>query len=191
MLEFDEVQHVYTFNGVVKPSVTQLLNKLHDFGMVPRDVLDAACARGTFVHLLCQFHDEGDLDDGSVGEYQGYLDAWKKFCADYKAEWEGIEVQGYSERFGFAGTMDRRGTLNGIRHIVDIKTSAAPHRVWGMQTAAYRQISAEENPEWTLARRATVQLRQDGTYKFLQWDDPQDGPAFLSLLTLINWSNKS
>ncbi len=190
MLEFDEDQHIYTFNGVVKPSVTQLLGKLHDFSLVPADVLAAACTRGTYVHCLCQFHDEGDLDGSSVGEYQGYLDAWVKFCADFKAEWIGIEVQGYSTRYGFAGTYDRLGKLNGSMFVLDIKTSQASHPVWGLQLSAYRQICSEENPALGLARRATVQLRADGTYKFIEWTDPQDWPAFLALLTLINWSTK-
>lgn len=189
MLTFNEELHQYQFDGVVKPSVTQVLGRLHDFGMVPADILKAACERGTAVHLLCQYHDEGDLDDASVGEYRGYLNAWIKFCADYQVEWDGIEVQKYSTRFGFAGTMDRRGIVRRVAHIVDIKTSLQPHRVWGMQTAAYRQLCAEEDPTWLLARRATVQLRPDGSYKFIPWDSPTDWPAFLSLINLINWTN--
>ena len=190
MLEFDESQHQYKWDGVVKPSVTTILGRLHSFGMVPADVLQAACARGTYVHTLCEYHDDGDLDDSSVGIYRGYLDAWIRFCADHKAQWDGIEVRGYSERFGFAGTMDRRGCVDGIRYIVDIKTSLAPHPVWGMQTAAYRQLSAEADPMWLLARRATVQLRADGTYKFIPWDSPEDWTAFLALITLTNWISK-
>lgn len=190
MLTFDEDAHQYRYDGVVKPSVTQVLSKLHDFGMVPADVLAAACARGTYVHTLCEYHDQNDLDDSSVGDYRGYLNAWIKFSADHRAEWSGIEAKEYSKRFGFAGTMDRRGTLAGVHYIVDIKTAAQPHPVWGLQTAAYRQLSAEQDMGWLLARRATVQLRADGSYKFLPWDSPEDWPAFQALITLTNWSNK-
>lgn len=190
MLTFDDASHTYRYNGEVRPSVTQVLNHLHDFGMVPADVLAAACERGTAVHLMCEYHDLGDLDPASIGPYQGYLDAWIAFTKDYRAKWSGIEVREYSERFGFAGTMDRRGTVLAVPYIVDVKTSAQPHRVWGMQTAAYRQLSAEKDPKWLLARRATVQLRPDGSYKFLPWDDPQDWPAFQALITLKNWSSK-
>lgn len=192
MLEFDEVQHLYTFNGVVKPSVTTLLSRLHSFGMVPADVLAAACTRGTYVHALCEFYDQQDLDDSSVGEYRGYLDAWGKFCADHKAEWTGVEVQGYSERYGYAGTLDRCGTLNGAPWVIDLKTSQSSHPVWNMQLAAYRQLLAETvDSKWALARLGTVQLRPDGTYKLIEWTDPDAWPAFLSLITLTNWSNKS
>lgn len=188
ILTFDEATHTYRHNGEVRPSVTQVLSKLHDFAMVSKEVLEAAQERGTAVHKLCQFHDENDLQPESIGDYWPYLDAWIKFCADRKAKWDGIEWQGYSTRYGYAGTMDRRGFLGGTRYIVDIKTSAQSHPVWGMQTAAYRQLCAEQDPAWLMARRGTVQLRPNGTYTFLPWDRPDDWPAFLSLINLTNWS---
>lgn len=193
MLTFDAGSHEYRWNGEVRPSVTQCLSRLHTFNMVKPEVLQAACERGTYVHALCEFDDQNDLDPASVlPEYQGYLDAWRLFKADRQAVWCGIEWQGYSQRHGYAGTMDRYGYIGPTkdRYVIDIKTSAQPHRVWGMQTAAYRQLLAEQiHPEWALARRATVQLRADGRYNFLAWDDPQDWPAFQALIALMNWSN--
>lgn len=192
MLTFDEDAHQYRYDGVVKPSVTQVLSKLHDFSLVPKDVLAAACERGTAVHLLCQYHDEGDLDQSSVGEYRGYLDAWIKFCADYAANWTGIEARGDSKRYGFAGTYDRRGMFGAIPGlwIVDLKTAKQAHPVWGMQLSAYRAMVAETDPNYALARRASVQLKLDGTYKFIEWCDPEDWTAFLSLIQISNWSAK-
>ncbi len=191
MLEFEESTHTYRANGVLVPSVTTCLSKLHDFGLVSKDILEAACQRGSYVHTLTEYHDQNDLDSESIGIYAGYLDAWIQFCDDHKAKWEGIEVRGYSERYGYAGTWDRNGLLNGSKFIVDVKTSIAPHPVWGLQTSAYRQLKAETDPSWMLARRATVQLRPDGTYKFIEWTDPTDWTTFLSLINLINWSQKS
>jgi hypothetical protein len=191
VLTFDEDTHTYRVGGVVVPSVTQVLDGLHSFAAVPQDVLKAAQERGTYVHALCEYHDEGDLDPSSIGPYGGYLDAWIEFRASYKAEWTGIEVRGYSARFGFAGTCDRRGYLGAVPYILDIKTSAQPHRTWGIQTAAYRQLACEDDPLWMMARRATVQLRADGTFKFLTWDSPTDWHAFLALITLRNWTNEA
>lgn len=191
VLHFDEASHTYTLGGIVRPSVTQVLGKLHSFGMVPKEVLEAACQRGTYVHLLCQFHDEQDLDPASIGEYAGYLDAWIKFSRDCDVKWDRIEHCMYSKRYGFAGTPDRRGWLKGRPYAsVDIKTGKSLHRVCGMQGAAYRQLAAEEDPQWLTARRATVQLAADGSYKFLPWDSPTDWPAFLSLVNLTNWVNE-
>lgn len=193
VLTFDADSHTYRFGGLVRPSTTQLIGKLHDFGMIPKYVLEAAQERGTIVHTLCEYHDQNDLDASSIGSYGGYLDAWIQFLADYKAVWTHIEHRAYSERYGFAGTLDRRGTLRGIRYSsVDIKTAKQSHPVWGLQSAAYRQLGTEENPAlWATGRRATVQLRPDGTYKFLPWDDPLDWPAFLALIQLTNWSMKN
>jgi len=193
VLRFDDATHTYTVGGIVRPSVTQVLSRMHDFAGVPLDVLEAAQERGTAVHLATQYHDEHDLDESSLDALvAGYLCGWKRFTADHAPSWTSIEAKGYSQRYGFAGTVDRRGALrHAARAIVDIKTSLQSHRVWGMQTAAYRQIAAEEDPAWALARRFTVQLRADGTYSLLAWDDPDDWPAFLALITLTNWSNKA
>lgn len=190
ILTFDDESHTYRYGEKVVPSVTQCLSRLHDFGMIPKDVLEAACIRGSYVHALTEFHDQNDLDQSSVGIYRGYLDAWIRFCADHQAVWEGIEVRGYSERYGFAGTLDRCGTLNGGAWIVDIKTSAQSHRVWNMQLAAYRQLLVETDSKWALTRLGTVQLRPDGTYKLIEWSAPDAWPAFMALTTLINWASK-
>lgn len=195
-LTFDEPSHTYRYDGRVVPSVTQLLDKLHDFSGVPEAILLAAKERGTYVHQMCEMFDKDELDVPKVPEqYAGYLAAWEAFTTEYGPAWTGIEHRGYSRAFGFAGTMDRHGTLPlkyppTVRWVVDIKTSADAHPVWGMQTAAYRQILAEQDAPFALARRATVQLRPDGRFKFLPWDEPTDWPAFQSLITLSNWSHK-
>ena len=192
MLTFNEELHEYRLDGEVIPSVTQVLGKLHDFSMVPKDILEAACQRGTIVHRLTEFHDQRDLDPASIGDYWPYLDAWIAFCSDYGVEWEAIEERGYSARYGFAGTLDRRGRLTKIapgRWIADVKTAKQLHRVFGMQLAAYRQIVAESDPSWLISRRATVQLFADGTYKFTEWRNPSDWTAFLALIHLTQWSN--
>lgn len=147
MLTFDEPTHTYRFGDRIVPSVTQVLDRAHSFGFVTAEVLAAAQDRGTFVHKLCELH---DLDDLHPSEYDGtdhagYLQAWVKFLADKRPNWAGIERRCYSQRFSFAGTMDRCGTLEQFgrdRWIIDIKTSAQKYRVWGMQTAAYRQLMA-------------------------------------------------
>ena len=197
MLTFDPVPHEYKWSGRRVPSVTQLLDRLHSFAGVPMEILDAAKRRGSYVHDMCDADDANDLADPDAelaGQYGGYLLAWRKFRADYAPEWAGTEERGYSERYGFAGTLDNRGTLGKfgvVKWIIDKKTSAQTHPVWGMQVAAYRQLVAERDPSWLMARRATVRLAADGTYKFDEWQDPGDWPAFQSLLTLQQWCTRN
>lgn len=194
-LTFDEAKHEYRWGGAVVPSVTQCLDRLHSFAGVPFDVLEAAKKRGSYVHAMCEAYDLDELDEAenakvAGGAYVGYLAAWKRFLGDYGPNWTHIEQRGYSGRYQYAGTEDRAGTLSRRltgRFGIDIKTSQQAHRVWGLQTAAYRQIRAEKDSLAALDRRATVQLAADGSYQFIPWDDPADWPSFQALLTLIHW----
>lgn len=177
-------------------SVTGCLQHLHSFAMVPFDVLEEARVRGTYVHDMTVAFDNDDLRVDAVQPiYLPYLAAWQSFLRDYRPIWSAIEQMGYSEAFDFAGTEDRRGTLEGPGCCgdifgLDIKTAKQSHRVWGLQLAAYRQLAIEKSPRAATHRRATVQLWPDGTYKFTEWREPSDWPAFASLLTLINWSSQ-
>lgn len=195
MLTFDEPTHTYRWQGRVVPSVTQVLDScLNSFAFVAENLLEAARDRGTYVHQLCELSDLGELDDDAErdGEHWKRLLAWRKFCSDYGANWSAIETRGYSARFGYAGTVDRRGKLErhtGTRQwIIDIKSSASKSKSWGMQLAAYRQIATEEDVmSWALARRGTVQLLENGNYVFEEFTNPKDWDAFASILTILDW----
>lgn len=194
MLVLDEATHTYRRGSVVVPSVTQFLSSMEKWGMVDRETLEHAQARGTAVHKICQFYDEGDLDDASVGNYRGYLNAWIKFIAEYKPTFHAIERSRFSPIFNFAGTPDREATLGHRVYngdwVLDIKTATVKHRIWGMQVAAYRHLVSCEKPAWLTARRATVQLQNDGNFNFIPWDDKDDWPAFQALINLTRWSKK-
>lgn len=189
MLTFEPEAHVYAWNGKRIPSVTQVLDRLHDFSHVPMEVLEAAKTRGSNVHSACQFFDEGDLDESSLEPSElGYVQAWQRFCAEHHPNWSMIETPLYHPVFCYAGTPDRIGSIlsGGVRidAQVDIKTSASSHPVWGVQTAAYNAAA-----NFT-GRRFTCQLRANGTYKLIEWSDPTDWPVFLSLINLSNWTRK-
>src|SRR5215469_8663322 len=74
--------HVYTVNGRVTRSTTQVLSDagISDFSMVPRDILQYAQERGTAVHRAIHYEMEGDLDFSTVApEIEPYLVARRKF----------------------------------------------------------------------------------------------------------------
>lgn len=193
MLTFEPETHTYRVSGRVVPSVTQLLDRMQDWRFLSDDLLEAARDRGSYVHKLCEIDDRTqDLHpDEERGPHWSRLLAWRKFCRDYGANWEAVEEMGYSARLDYAGTLDRRGRLEKVTPhslwLIDIKTSASPSRVWGLQLAAYRNIIAERDPAWALCRRATVRLLADGTYRFDEFRDPRDWGAFQSLLNLLSW----
>lgn len=186
MLTFDDGSHKYFWNGKHVPNVTSILEILHNFDSVPADVLQAASERGTAVHLACEYWDRGILDESTVDEsIVGYLEGWKSFLKDTNPQWSMIEAQFYSEAFGYAGTLDRKGQIFGCEATLDIKTSVASHPVWGVQTAAYS--NGLKSPK---DKRFTVQLRDNGTYRLNEWKDSTDWSVFVSLLTVNNFLRK-
>lgn len=65
-LEYYDDEHLYLFNGVMLPSVTQIIDKkFNDYANVPKDVLNRASERGTNVHKQIENYCRSGIDDGS------------------------------------------------------------------------------------------------------------------------------
>ena len=189
MLTFNEDEHKYYWNGVTVPGVTNLLAPLNNFGAVPRDVLAAACFRGTAVHSCCELDDIGELDESTVdAEWLPYLDAWRLFRFEHVAEWELIESRVYHKTLGYAGTPDRFGTVSGLTTVVDIKTSVVVYPSVGPQLSAYLNALKTMMPDIVKVERMTVQLGANGKYKITKHkNDAADWSVFLSFLTIYNY----
>lgn len=74
VLEFVEESHTYIYDGVILPSVTQLIKKRYPdkYKGVPFFVLNRAAAAGTAVHeAIERFEKEGITSD--LPEFYGYL----------------------------------------------------------------------------------------------------------------------
>lgn len=165
MLTFDADKHEYRWNGSSVPSVTQVLEDVGvvDYSFIPHENREVALHRGSMVHLACQLYDERDLVESSIDPaIVPYLEAWKKFLSETGAiiETDEIERRFYNERWGYAGTRDRRVKIGGLRKVLDIKTNQAPNWV-RMQLAAYCEF--ERFPGIT--DRMAVELHGDKTYR--------------------------
>lgn len=201
-IEFDADLHEYRVDGRVWPGVTRLLQTLHSFAGVPPWVLQTAQERGDTVHRLCQLDDEEDLADAEEwerGEFGGYLRAWRSFREKYAPQWEFIEIPMAHRGLGYCGTPDRIGhitTPDGVivPCVLDIKTSARAHPVWGLQLEAYRMMVCAQSDEmratYEHAHRYTVRLTANGDYMVDPWVDALDSAVFLSLLNLFRWKEK-
>lgn len=66
-LEYFDDTHTYLYDGVMLPSVTQILgvNYKNDYASVPPAVLDNASKRGTAVHKAIENFNVSGYDDGS------------------------------------------------------------------------------------------------------------------------------
>ncbi len=177
--------HVYTANGVVLPSVTQVL-KLAGIGVyaanVPLANIERAGAIGTAVHEGCQFLDEDDLNFESLDPVVlPYVVAYQRWREEYLPEWEGIELQIESPELRLAGTIDRVGKVKGQRYIVDIKTQRVKAKHWGLQTSGYRLLDGKE------AGRAVLWLSSEGTFKWIPHEDDRETIVFNAILHVAHW----
>lgn len=186
-LTFDEETHTYRHNGLVVPSVTQILSPLIDLSAVPPGVLEAASKFGVAVHKACELWDLGDLDEDALDDnLRPYLAGWKLFVSENRCSWDGIEKRVFHKTLRYAGTLDRRGMVRNELAVVDIKSTASIYPAVGPQLAAYAH--ADIRPEaLPLTRRYVVQLKPNGSYECKECRNTTDFSVFASLLTLRNW----
>ena len=189
MLTFDAESHVYRWAGQVVPGVTTILRPLTDWSHVDPAVLQAKAELGTSVHLACELDDKGELDDASVHERVApYLSAWRRFRAETGASVTHNERQVYDNKRGFAGTLDRVLLIDGRSILTDLKTSATVMPAVGPQTAAYQFGLRAEGIE--VDSRAVVQLKPDGSYRYLGLTDPSDSAVFQACLAIHRFKEK-
>lgn len=166
MLTFDSEIHEYKWNGVVVPSVTQILEAqgIIDYSFLPPSTREMALERGSMVHQYTQYDDEADLDDDLVDPVIApYLAAWRKYRRETSFEPDRIEFRGYDPIWRYAGTLDRTGLARKTRRkLVDIKTNTAPAWV-RMQLAGYAAFL----PDPKTYERECVELHKDETYRVI------------------------
>ena len=107
---FDKENHIYTVDGKIVPSVTQILDLLsyEEFGKIDKSTLEYASKRGTAIHEATESLDLG-LETEVDAETEPYVKAYMDFTRDYKPTWLGIEEMVYHPEFEFCGTIDRIG----------------------------------------------------------------------------------
>lgn len=181
-LEFDTIAHSYELNGKRMAHVTGVLV---DAGLVDTKwFTDWARDRGSAVHKAIQLYEEDDLDEETVDEnVRPFLNAYYKFKAEY--QWISIEneVQVWSERHEYAGTLDSFGRASGTRAIVDYKTGQLSPVV-GIQLSGYA-LALAECRGIVCTKLLGVRLVGDGTYKIQQYQ--LDPTTFYAALNISRW----
>ena len=177
--------HVYKLNGQVVPSVTQIVGEFSPF---PFKVEDWYLERGTALHRAIQLDMQGKLDRDTIDpSYEGKFNAYLKFQTEVGIEPEFIEKMLASKRYGFAGTLDCIGYINGVRWLIDWKGS--------VQSSVLLQLGGyfclwEELSLTPIASAAAVELKDNGNYSMNTFDARelrQAHRAFLAALSLSNW----
>ena len=182
-LVFDPIAHRYTLDGAELPSVTHICRFLSYDDKSDRPWLaEAAARRGTAVHEACTLLDYGEEPE-ETPEIAGYLTAYRRFLKDYRPEWTWMEHPMGSLSLGYAGTLDRCGTLyDGRLCILDIKTGNPRAAALRAQLTAYAALARAEGLPGDV-RLYGLKLGKDGIY-FLQ--EVQPDPELLKACLFLH-----
>lgn len=200
MLTFDPDAHVYRWEGRVVPNVTRIIASLTDYSGIPPAVLERARLEGQHVHHMADLHFKGDLDAETLPEWmKGHHVALLRFEAECGFEcWES-ESRVYHRALGYAGTLDQAGRLKLLKTskrpaVIDVKRSFYAGPAIGLQTVAYAEGWNSEFKKDQLHERYALQLKPDGSYRLLRYDDQpkhkEDRTAFLACLQQLRWKEK-
>lgn len=175
--------HEYFLDGQLTPSMTQVLREMGivRFDGVPPFILEAARKRGSAVHQLCHYANEGDLDESSIAdEYRGYLEAWLR-CKDERRIVPLLcEHRIASRRHRIAGTIDILCEIDGDGWLLDYATGDPAQCAKHFQTAGYLQAAYDWREEdgqlrdvlarYGWWRRASVRLTKTGSFRFREYE---------------------
>lgn len=180
-LEFDEAAHIYRYFGHVVPSVTEVLG---DNGFIETDYYtEEGRIRGTRVHLLCQFLDEGRYNPAEARrfELEGYVESWRVTKRRLGFTMLDVERRLAHPQYRFGGSPDRLASTGRHKWVLDLKTGARAK--WhGFQTGGYEELYLANGEEGPL-RRAAVLLKADGALgELVPHEDMHDRHHFLSFV---------
>lgn len=188
ILQYFDKGHIYMLEGERIPCVSDLCRFLHReiYKDAPLWQLEAAADRGTKVHAATEALDktgQAEIED----EFLPYLQAYAKFRQEHDVQWELIEYADYHPELMYAGTIDRYGLVDGIKTLVDLKTTYTVYKpLCGASLNLYRLILEARDKH--VERLLILHLRKDGTYRTV-WIDIDDSVP-MALITLHNTLRK-
>lgn len=176
--KFDELNREFTINDQKIISVTEVLMAA---GLVNQDYFtEEGKIRGTAVHQASDLLIRKNLDWDSVHpRCLGFVKAAESFLLTTKAIpiLKLCDKRDYHRTLNYVGKPDWFLVLNGKPSLIEIKTGESSTA--NLQTAAYSELPAFKiyNPT-----RFLLKLREDGSYRLIKHDNPNDFPLFVKYL---------
>ena len=149
-IEYVDSAHLYLADGVIIPSVTQIIEKLFPatYENVPPDVLKKAAEFGTKIHeTVAWWHGRAEAPKLGPLELE-ILNGYKKIERENKIEVSQMEkIIHFNGRY--AGRFDMLGWIGGEYSLADIKTTAKveiDRLKWqlGLYKMAYENMTGEK-----------------------------------------------
>ena len=124
-LEYFDDTHTYLYDGLILPSVTQILGVKYrnDYASVPPAVLNNAAQRGTEVHKAIENYNNSEYDDGSEA-VRNFKFLQKQY--GFEVLDSELPIVIFKDDFPIAcGRLDMTMLIDGQIGIADIKTVSA------------------------------------------------------------------
>ena len=179
---FNAEKHQHMIGDVIVPGITTVIKPLTNYGMINKEVLQAACDWGTAVHRAVELFCAGTLDESSLDpQLAMVLEGFNKWAdevgvipCDFVCE----KPMGDS-RLMYGGIPDL--ILDG-ELIVEIKTRKVNMLTDSLQTEAQERLWMKNGGTWGHYDHRVLELKQDGTYCYTRVNDRQAWPRFRTLL---------
>lgn len=146
-IEFIESSHTYLLDGVIIPSVSQIIADDSYLG-IPPHILENAAKRGTAVHLASEMIDLGKKPklDSSFAEWVVQYALFKLDWIENNPDLEWLDIETILYTDEFAGTVDRVAYLNERLTIIDVKTTSKLYKEKiALQLGGYAYAYAKMN----------------------------------------------
>ena len=184
-IEFDPEKHIYRLDGVVVPSVTQIMESagLSQRPLCDLETLEIARQRGVAVHKAINIICGGQEPQGVDPRIEGYVRAFRAFMQESRFKVIRSEIVLASERHRYAGTADLVGWWGSDRALVDVKTGQ-PSPLVAVQLAGYRMLWRENFQDQRIRRCMSLWVREDGSYRLDEKEVFGAESAFQSALNI-------
>lgn len=167
-LQFDAPTHTYIFGAKTLPSVSEICRFAYPDAYADIPAKDKAFyfSRGSGVHKLTEDVENGVDDQFTYDpEVEKYRASHARFIREtgFRALPGGIEMRVKNLELGYAGTVDRIGTIQNRVVLIDLKTSSVKDKPASLQTALY--LLAIPGYKFSEVARHGVAIQADGKYK--------------------------
>jgi len=144
IIEFIESTHTYLINGVIAPSVTQIMTPMSNgyYADIPQFVMEKAADRGTRVHkAIYELETNNTQPDDELRPYVSNYLIQKKLKGFQPIRQEFMLTEGT-----FCGTLDMLAEMDKEHVIIDLKvTSKFNKELAEVQLAGYVELCEKNN----------------------------------------------
>lgn len=185
-LTFAEETHQYRLDGIVIPSVTQIMEPLSraKYKTIDESILRVAAKRGSDVHEAIEFYARYGIMECQQ-EAEPYVKAYMKWAQEYAPQTIQTEQATWHKQLMYAGTVDTVSLVQGKKTLIDYKTTAELNdMLTSVQLEAYAQALSSHGVD--IEQKAILHLRRDETYRFKVYPlhDVEAWKTFSALLTI-------